>query len=336
MVVRLAINGFGRIGRVFFRRWLKERRNIEVVAINDLTDPQTLFHLLRYDSVHGRLDFPVSLKGDTFSTSSGEVRILQIPDPQKLPWKELGVDLVLESTGKFTKRKDAEVHLQRGARKVLISAPADGADITVCYGINHRFYDPKTHTILSNASCTTNCLAPLVYVLHKEFGIESGFMTTVHSYTNDQRVLDLPHKDLRRARAAGINIIPTSTGAARAIGLVIPELKGKLNGVAIRVPTPNVSLTDFTALLKKEVTVEEVNSAMERYARGELKGILRYETDPLVSSDFNGDPHSAILDSRETDVLEKKLVKVLAWYDNETGFSARLLDFISYMGEVGI
>jgi len=284
MVVRLAINGFGRIGRVFFRRWLKERRNIEVVAINDLTDPQTLFHLLRYDSVHGRLDFPVSLKGDAFSTSFGEVRILQIPDPQKLPWKELGVDLVLESTGKFTRRKDAEVHLQRGARKVLISAPVDGADITVCYGINHRSYDPKTHTILSNASCTTNCLAPLVYVLHKEFGIESGFMTTVHSYTNDQRVLDLPHKDLRRARAAGINIIPTSTGAARAIGLVIPELKGKLNGVAIRVPTPNVSLTDFTALLKKEVTVEEVNSAMERYARGELKGILRYETDPLVST----------------------------------------------------
>jgi len=323
----LAINGFGRIGRSFFRQWLKDPRDIEVVAINDVTDPQTLAHLLAFDSVHGRLE-EVNVDGDHLIVGERRIQILSLGKLEELPWAEFNIDYVLESTGKFTKRKDAEIHIKKGAKRVIISAPAEGEDITICMGINHRLYDPQKHFIISNASCTTNCLAPMAYVLHQNFRIQYGIMTTIHSYTNDQRLLDLPHKDLRRARAAALNMIPTTTGAAKAIGLVIPELKGRLHGISIRVPTPNVSLVDFTFLTEKEISVESIHRVFREAAENELRGILSYEERPLVSSDFNGDPHSCIFDATGTIVLSPHFAKVMGWYDNETGFSQRLLELL--------
>lgn len=329
---RLAINGFGRIGRVFLRRWLKAPGTLEIVAINDVTDPPTLAHLLAFDSIHGRLE-GVRIEGNDLVVGERRIRVLSVPKLEELPWNDLGVDYVLESTGKFTKRKDAEVHLKRGAKRVVISAPAEGDDITICMGINHNAYAPEKHRVISNASCTTNCLAPMVYVLHKHFGVEYGIMTTIHSYTNDQRLLDLPHKDLRRARAAAQNMIPTTTGAAKAIGLVIPELKGKLHGIAVRVPTPNVSLVDLTVQTRNEMSVEEIHRVMKEAASGELRGILAYEERPLVSTDYNGDPHSCIYDATGTLVLSPRFAKVMGWYDNETGFSQRLLELLQFIAE---
>lgn len=325
MAKRVAINGFGRIGRMFLRCWLKNPGNIQVVAINDITDPPTLAHLFAFDSIHGRRD-DVQLEKDELVLGKHRIKILTCPRLEDLPWGNLGIEYVLESSGKFTKRKDAEVHCKLGAKRVIISAPAEGEDITVCMGINHHLYDPDKHRIISNASCTTNCLAPMAYVLHRTFGIEYGIMTTIHSFTNDQRLLDLPHKDLRRARAASLNMIPTTTGAAKAIGLVMPELKGKLHGVSIRVPTPNVSLVDLTFLSQKDLSIESIHKAMHRAAEEELKGILAYEDRPLVSSDFNGNPHSCIFDATGTIVLSPRFAKVMGWYDNETGFSQRLLE----------
>ncbi|ANB55931.1 glyceraldehyde-3-phosphate dehydrogenase, type I [Anoxybacillus sp. B7M1] len=335
MAVKVGINGFGRIGRNVFRAALKNP-NIEVVAVNDLTDAKTLAHLLKYDSVHGTLDAEVSVNGNNLVVNGKEIVVKAERDPAQLGWGELGVDIVVESTGRFTKREDAAKHLEAGAKKVIISAPATNEDITIVMGVNQEKYDPANHHVISNASCTTNCLAPFAKVLHEKFGIVRGMMTTVHAYTNDQQILDLPHKDLRRARAAAESIIPTSTGAAKAVALVLPELKGKLNGMAMRVPVSNVSVVDLVAELEQEVTVEEVNAALKTAAENELKGILAYSEEPLVSRDYNGSPASSTIDALSTMVMEGKMVKVVSWYDNETGYSNRVVDLAEYIASKGL
>ena len=330
MALRVAINGFGRIGRMVFRAALKEQ-GIEIVAINDLTDAKTLAHLLKYDSVHGRFDGTVEAKDNTIVVNGKSITIYAVKNPAELPWAELKVDLVLESTGLFTARDKAALHLQAGAKKVIISAPATDPDLTVVVGVNDSAYDAAKHHIVSNASCTTNCLAPVAKVLNDAFGIEKGLMTTIHSYTNDQNILDLPHKDLRRARAAALSMIPTSTGAAKAVSLVLPELKGKLDGFAIRVPTPNVSVVDLTCTLKTSTDAAAVNAALKAAAEGPLKGILGYTDEELVSVDFNGCPLSSIVDGKNTKVIEGNMLKILSWYDNEMGFSNRVIDLIKIM-----
>lgn len=332
---KVGINGFGRIGRNVFRAMLNHPE-LEVVAVNDLTDSKTLAHLLKYDSVHGILDATVEATAEGFTVNGREVKVLAERDPAALKWAEYGVEIVVESTGRFTKRDDAAKHMQGGAKKVIISAPASNEDITIVMGVNHEKYDPAAHHVLSNASCTTNCLAPFAKVLHEKFGIRRGLMTTVHAYTNDQQILDLPHKDLRRARAAAESIIPTTTGAAKAVSLVLPELAGKLNGFAMRVPTKNVSVVDLVAELDKKVTVDEVNNALRQAAEGELKGILAYSEEPLVSIDYNGNPHSSTIDALSTMVLEGNMVKVVSWYDNEWGYSNRVVDLASYIAGKGL
>jgi glyceraldehyde 3-phosphate dehydrogenase len=335
MAIKVGINGFGRIGRNVFRAAIDDAE-IDIVAANDVTDAKTLAHLLRYDSVLGNLKEEVHADGDTIIAGEESFKVLKEKDPGSLPWKALGVDIVLESTGLFTKRDDAAKHLAAGAKKVIISAPAKGEDLTVVIGVNDDQYDPKKHHVLSNASCTTNCLAPVVKVLHQEFGLKKGIMTTVHSYTNDQKLLDLPHKDLRRARAAALSMIPTTTGAAIAVTKVLPELEGRLDGISVRVPTPNVSLTDLTAWLESKVTAEDVNGAFEKAAQGSLKGILAVSNDELVSSDFRGNSHSSIVDAPFTKVVDGDAVKVLSWYDNEWGFSCRVVDLIHRMARTDL
>ncbi len=331
MKINIAINGFGRIGRAILREIYASglKNSFKVVAINDLTDPQTLAHLLKYDSVHGTSPHTVSARDGKIAINGDDIKVLAEKDPAKLDWKGLAVDLVLECTGLFTKRDKASLHQQAGARKVVISAPAPDPDITIAYGVNHEVYDPAQHHIISCASCTTNCLAPLAKVLLENFGISRGCMTTIHSYTNDQNILDLPHKDLRRARAAALSMIPTTTGAAKAVGLVLPQLAGKVDGFAIRVPTPNVSVVDFVAELQQDTTVADVNRALQSASDGHLKGILGFSTEPLVSCDYNGNKYSSIVDSLCTMVIQKRMVKVIAWYDNEMGFSSRMLDVCS-------
>ncbi|MCJ8007701.1 type I glyceraldehyde-3-phosphate dehydrogenase [Lederbergia wuyishanensis] len=335
MAVKVGINGFGRIGRNVFRAALNNPE-VEIVAVNDLTDANMLAHLLQYDTVHGKLEEKVSVDGDTIVVGDHRIKVLAERDPAQLGWGDLGVDIVVESTGRFTDRDNAAKHLEAGAKKVIISAPASGEDITIVMGVNEDKYDAANHHVLSNASCTTNCLAPFAKVLNDKFGIVRGMMTTVHAYTNDQQILDLPHKDYRRARAAAENIIPTSTGAAKAVALVLPELKGKLNGMAMRVPTPNVSVVDLVAELEKSVTAEEVNAALKEAAEGGLKGILAYTEEPLVSTDFNGDAHSSTIDALSTMVMEGNMVKVLSWYDNETGYSNRVVDLAAYIAKQGL
>ncbi len=330
MAVRVGINGFGRIGRNFLRASLAQEE-FEIVAINDLTDARTLAHLLKYDSVHGIFSAQVSATDGSIVVDGKEIKVTAITEPAELPWKDSGVEVVIESTGRFTDRASASKHLEAGARWVIISAPAKEPDITVCLGVNEGSLDRERHRIISNASCTTNCLAPVAKVLNDAFGIVRGLMTTIHSYTNDQRILDLPHKDLRRARAAAMSLIPTTTGAARAVGLVLPELKGRLDGMAIRVPTPNVSLVDLVAEVSRDVTAEEVNGALKSAAEGPLKGILQYTEEPIVSIDLNGNDSSSIVDASLTRVMEKRMVKVLAWYDNEWGYSCRLRDLVLYI-----
>ena len=332
MAIRVGINGFGRIGRNVLRASLGDPA-LEFVAINDLTDAKTLAYLLKYDSVHGTLGATVEAKGDQIFVDGKPIKVLAVKDPKELPWKELNVDVVIESTGRFTDREGAGKHLSAGAKQVIISAPATDPDVTIVLGVNDSTFDPKAHHIISNASCTTNCLAPVAKVLLENFGIKHGVMTTIHSYTNDQQLLDLPHKDLRRARAAGMSMIPTSTGAAKALHLVIPELKGKLDGLAIRVPTPNVSLVDLTVETEKDCTIAEVNAAFKKAAEGPLKNILLYSEDPIVSIDKKGDPHSATLDAPLTNVIDKRMVKVTAWYDNEWGYSCRVRDLIKVTAE---
>jgi len=327
--VKVAINGFGRIGRLVFRRIL-EVGGVDVVAVNDLTDANTLAHLLKYDSVHGTLPNEVKAEGDDLTVDGKKIKVLAQKDPAQLPWKDLGVDLVIESTGRFRDKKGASLHLQAGAKKVIITAPAKQPDITIVMGVNHTAYRKDEHHIISNASCTTNCLAPVAKVLHDNFTIQQGFMTTIHSYTNDQVILDFPHKDLRRARAAAMSMIPTTTGAAAAIGEVIPELKGKLDGMAIRVPTPDVSVVDLVVTVEKETTTEEVNQVLQKAAEGELKGILAYCDLPLVSADFLHDQNSSVLDALSTKVIGK-LVKIISWYDNEWGYSCRVVDLAKYV-----
>jgi glyceraldehyde 3-phosphate dehydrogenase len=335
MTVKVGINGFGRIGRIVLRAALNNP-NIEVVAVNDLTDANMLAHLLKYDSVHGKVNAEVSVDGNVLIVNGKQIIVKAERDPANIGWGELGVDVVIESTGRFTKREDAAKHLEAGAKKVIISAPASNEDITIVMGVNQDQYDPANHHVISNASCTTNCLAPFAKVLNDKFGIKRGMMTTIHSYTNDQQILDLPHKDYRRARAAAENMIPTTTGAAKAVALVLPELKGKLNGMAVRVPTPNVSLVDLVAELDKDVTAEEVNAALKAAAEGELKGILQYSEEPLVSKDYNGDPHSSSVDALSTMVMEGNMVKVVSWYDNETGYSTRVVDLVDYIAQKGL
>ena len=334
-MVRVAINGFGRIGRNILRASLKNKE-IDFVAINDVTDAKTLAHILKYDSVFGILDADVSAKEGGISVNGKEIKITAEKDPAKLPWNDLKIDIVLECTGLFTNREKAELHLTAGAKKVIISAPAKDEDITVCMGVNHEVYDPRKHSIISNASCTTNCLAPVAKVVNDSFGIVKGLMTTVHAYTNDQKILDLPHKDLRRARAAALSMIPTSTGAAKAVSLVLPELKGKLDGMAIRVPVPTVSVVDLVAEVSRKTSAEDVNAALKAAANGKLKGILEYCDLELVSVDFKGNQHSSIVDALSTKVIGDNLVKVLAWYDNEWGFSCRMRDLVLMMAEKGL
>lgn len=330
MGIRVGINGFGRIGRNVFRSAFAAG-DIDFVAINDLTDAATLAHLLKYDSVHGRFSHDVEAKDGAILVDGKEVKVLAERNPGDLPWGDLGVDYVVESTGFFTQAEKAAAHIEAGAKKVIISAPAKNEDITIVLGVNHEKYDPAQHHVISNASCTTNCLAPVAKVIHERFGIARGLMTTVHSYTNDQKILDLPHKDLRRARAAAMNIIPTTTGAAVAVGLVLPELKGKLDGYSMRVPTPDVSVVDLVAELKRTTTSDAINSAMRDAAEGELKGILAYTDDPVVSMDFLGDPHSSIVDGSMTTVMDGNFIKVISWYDNEWGYSNRVGDLIRYI-----
>ncbi len=325
MTIRVGINGFGRIGRNFFRALKEQGADLEVVAVNDLTDTKTLAHLLKYDSILGRFPGEVSAGEGSILVDGKVIKVLAERDPANLPWGELGVDIVVESTGFFTDANKAKAHIEAGAKKVIISAPAKNEDATFVMGVNEGDYEPEKHNIISNASCTTNCLAPLAKVLNDEFGIERGIMTTIHAYTGDQRLQDAPHSDLRRARAAALNMIPTKTGAAQAVALVIPELKGKFDGLAVRVPTPTGSLTDLTFEASREVTVEEIKAAVKKAAEGPLKGILMYTEDPIVSTDIMGDPHSSIFDATETKVIGK-LVKVLSWYDNEWGYSNRLVD----------
>lgn len=335
MAVKVGINGFGRIGRNVFRAALNNPE-VEVVAVNDLTDANMLAHLLQYDSVHGKLDAEVSVAVNNLVVNGKTIEVSAERDPAKLSWGKQGVEIVVESTGFFTKRADAAKHLEAGAKKVIISAPANEEDITIVMGVNEDKYDAANHDVISNASCTTNCLAPFAKVLNDKFGIKRGMMTTVHSYTNDQQILDLPHKDYRRARAAAENIIPTSTGAAKAVSLVLPELKGKLNGGAMRVPTPNVSLVDLVAELNQEVTAEEVNAALKEAAEGDLKGILGYSEEPLVSGDYNGNKNSSTIDALSTMVMEGSMVKVISWYDNESGYSNRVVDLAAYIAKKGL
>ncbi len=335
MSVKVGINGFGRIGRNVFRAALKHPE-VEIVAVNDLTDAKMLAHLLEYDSVHGTLCEEIMVENEKIIVGGRKLKVTAERDPSRIAWKDLGVDIVIESTGRFTKRNDAVMHLEAGAKKVIISAPATDEDITIVMGVNEEKYEPEKDHIISNASCTTNCLAPFAKVLNEHFGIRRGMMTTVHSYTNDQQILDLPHKDYRRARAAAESIIPTTTGAAKAVSLVLPELKGKLNGMAMRVPTPNVSVVDLVAELEKEVTAEEVNAALKAASQGKMKGILGYCDKPLVSRDYNGDSHSSVIDALSTMVLEGNMVKVLSWYDNETGYSNRLVDLAVYIKKRGL
>jgi glyceraldehyde 3-phosphate dehydrogenase len=325
MSTRVAINGFGRIGRLFLRAAVKRGADLEVVAVNDITDALTLAHLLKYDSIHGVWPGKVPHTDDTLVFEGRSIKVLSLTDAKLLPWRELGVEAVLECSGRYTERAQAALHLDQGAKKVLISAPAKDPDITVVVGVNDADYDPARHHIISNASCTTNCLAPVVKVLLDSFGIEQGFMTTAHAYTNDQRILDLPHTDLRRARAASLSIIPTTTGAARAIGSVLPELKGKLDGFALRVPVPDGSVIDLVVTLQKQATVQEINAAVKAAAEGPLAGVLRYTDEPIVSSDVIGDPHSSVFDSALTMVMGRQ-AKVVAWYDNEWGFANRMVD----------
>jgi len=333
MSIKVAINGFGRIGRNLLRASL-DHPEIEFLAVNDITDARTLAHLLKYDSVLGRLKEEITATDDSIIVSGRTIRVLAEKEVGKLPWKDIGAEIIVESTGKFTKRADVIKHIEQGgAKKVIVSAPATDPDVTLVLGVNEETYDSARHHIISNASCTTNCLAPVVKVLHDGFGLEKGFMTTIHSYTNDQKILDAPHKDLRRARAAAVSQIPTTTGAAKAVGLVMPELKGKIDGIAIRVPTPNVSLVDLVAVMKTDVTEKDVNAAFRKAAEGKLKGILEYTEEPLVSVDFMSNSHSAIVDGLSTKVIEKNLLKVLAWYDNEWGYSCRLRDLIKFVSK---
>jgi glyceraldehyde 3-phosphate dehydrogenase (phosphorylating) len=333
MAVRVGINGFGRIGRNVLRAAVMANQTaLEFVGVNDITDTKTLAHLLKYDSVHGRFPGTVEAKGDNIVVNGREIRVTAIKEPEKLPWKEQGVELVLESTGRFTDRESAAKHLTAGAKKVVISAPAKGEDITICMGVNEKKYDPAKHHVLSNASCTTNCLVPVVKVILDNWGLVHGFMTTVHSYTNDQQILDLPHKDLRRARAAALSIIPTTTGAAKATSLIIPEVKGKLDGVSLRVPTPDVSLVDLTVEVEKKTTIEEVNAAFKKAAQGDLKGILDVSDEPLVSTDYIGNLFSSVVDAKSTNVIDGTLLHVSSWYDNEIGYSARCVDLLAYLG----
>jgi len=333
MSVRIGINGFGRIGRNFLRASIDDP-SVEIIATNDITDAKTLAHLLKYDSVLGGFKGDVSVDGDSIVVNGRKIKVLAEKEVGKLPWKELGVEVVVESTGKYTKRPDAIQHIEKGgARKVVVSAPATDPDTTLVLGVNETTYDPAKHHIISNASCTTNCLAPVSKVLHEAFGIEKGFMTTIHSYTNDQKILDAPHKDLRRARAAAISQIPTTTGAAKAVGLVLPELKGKIDGISIRVPTPNVSLVDLVAVLKKKAAAEEINAALKAASQGKLKGILGYTEEPLVSVDFMSNSNSGIVDGLSTKVIGDNLAKVLAWYDNEWGYSCRLVDMVKFIAK---
>lgn len=325
MALRVAINGFGRIGRMVLRAACKDK-NIEFVAINDLTSAATLGHLFKYDSVHGVFPGKVEVTDNQLVVNGKAIKIYAVKDPAELPWKNDNIDVVLESTGLFTSKEKAELHIKAGAKKVVISAPATNEDITIVMGVNEHLYDPQKHNIISNASCTTNCLAPVAKVLNDAFGIEKGLVTTVHSYTNDQNILDLPHKDLRRARAAALSMIPTTTGAAKAVSLVLPELKGKLDGMAIRVPTPNVSVIDLVATVKKTADIEKVNAALKKASKGPLKGILGFSEEPLVSIDFNGNPLSSIVDASCTKVIGENMVKVISWYDNEAGFSNRVVD----------
>ncbi|MGI6371976.1 MAG: type I glyceraldehyde-3-phosphate dehydrogenase [Caldicoprobacterales bacterium] len=337
MAVKVAINGFGRIGRNAFKVALEKYPNeIEFVAINDLTDPATLAHLLQFDSCFGKFEADVEVKEDALVVNGKEVKIFAERDPANLPWKDLGVDVVMECTGIFRSRETAGKHIEAGAKKVIISAPAKNEDITIVLGVNEDKYDPANHHIISNASCTTNCLAPFAKVLNDKFGIKKGLMTTVHSYTNDQRILDLPHRDLRRARAAAESIIPTTTGAAAAVALVLPELKGKLNGFAMRVPTPTVSVVDLVVELEKSTTAEEINAALKEAAEGPMKGILGYEDRPLVSIDFKKDDRSSIVDALSTMVIDGNMAKVVSWYDNEWGYSSRIVDLVNYIAEKGI
>lgn len=334
-MTKVGINGFGRIGREVFRVAFNNPE-VEVVAVNDLTDSATLAHLLKYDSVHGTFPHEVEADGDCIVVDGKKVKVFASPDPAKIPWGEVGAEIVIESTGRFTEGAKAKAHLEAGAKKVIISAPAKGEDITIVMGVNEDKYVAVEHNIISNASCTTNCLAPFTKVLMENFGIESGLMTTVHSYTNDQRILDLPHKDLRRARAAACSIIPTTTGAAKAVALVLPELKGKLNGFAMRVPTPNVSITDLTVLLQKDTTAEEINAVLKEAAEGKLKGIMGYSDLPLVSRDYNGCPLSSIVDGLSTMMVGPRMAKVVSWYDNEWGYSNRVVDLACYIAKQGL
>ncbi len=335
MAVKVAINGFGRIGRNVVRAGLNDPA-VEFVAVNDLTDTKTLAHLLKYDSVLGPLDAEVKAEGDTITVDGKALKVFAIKDPGELDWSSLGAQIVIESTGRFTEAAQACKHIRGSVKKVIISAPAKNEDITIVLGVNEKLYDKSRHNIISNASCTTNCLAPMVKVLHEKFGIEKGSMTTIHSYTNDQNVLDFPHKDLRRARAAAINMIPTSTGAAKAIGLVMPELKGKLDGYSMRVPTPDVSAVDLVAVLKKDATAEEINAALKQAAEGSLKGILAYTEDPVVSTDMLHNPNSSIIDGSMTKVLGGNLAKVISWYDNEWAYSCRVVDLAKFIAQQGL
>lgn len=335
MVTKVGINGFGRIGRNVFRAALGNPE-VEIVAVNDLTDAGTLAHLLKYDSIHGTLNAEVKAQDGNIVVNGKVIKVLAERDPANLPWGELGVQVVVESTGRFTDGDKAAAHIKAGAKKVIISAPAKGEDITIVMGVNQDKYDQGKHHVISNASCTTNCLAPFAKVLHEKFGIKHGLMTTVHSFTNDQQILDLPHKDLRRARAASMSIIPTTTGAAKAVALVLPELKGKLNGFAMRVPTPNVSVTDLVVEMEKPATAEEINAALKAAAEGELKGIMAFCDEPLVSRDFNGNPHSSIVDGLSTMIVNGTMAKVVSWYDNEWGYSNRVVDLIQFIAAKGL
>ncbi len=335
MAIKVGINGFGRIGRNIMRAAMGDG-GIDFVAVNDLTNAETLAHLLKYDSILGNLHADISATGDRIRVGGDDFQVLSVKDPAQLPWKALGVDVVFESTGLFTKRDDAAKHLTAGAKKVIITAPAKGPDFSVVLGVNEEKYEPAKHQIISNASCTTNCLAPVAKVIHESFGIRKGWMTTVHSYTNDQQLLDLPHKDLRRARAAALSIIPTTTGAATAVGEVMPDIKGRLDGISMRVPTPNVSVVDLAVLVDRKTNRDEVNAAFKAAADGPLKGILQYETAPLVSIDFRGNPHSSILDSAYTHVMDGDFLKVLSWYDNEWGYSNRCVDLLRYVVKKGL
>src|SRR5881392_3008330 len=335
MAVKVGINGFGRIGRNIFRTALGDA-DIDFVAVNDITDTKTLAHLLKYDSVLGNLEHGISASENGIRVEGDEIRVFSERDPSAIPWDEVGAEIVIESTGRFTKAEDAGKHLRGSVKKVVISAPAKGEDITVVLGVNENMYDAAKHNIISNASCTTNCLAPVAKIIHEKFGIKSALMNTIHSYTNDQQLLDLPHKDLRRARAAALSMIPTSTGAAKAVALVIPELKGRFDGISVRVPTPNVSLVDVVINVEKATSTEEVNQALKDAANGELKGILAFSEEPLVSIDFRGNPHSSIVDAENTKVIDGTCIKILSWYDNEWGYSCRVRDLVKFVAAKGL